>query len=105
MMALSFLVQIVKFSPENGSKSSKMAIFAILGQKTVRKWMLKYLSEFLFFRGMFNIFQRQLLKVSKTAKIFEVGQLHFAVELPPKVPKHPFLSFFCHYDQNRDFRQ
>jgi len=55
MVVLSFLVIDPIFSPKNGSKSSKIAIFANLGQKMVLLGTFPYLSEFLFVREMLNI--------------------------------------------------
>ena len=55
MVILSFLVIDPIFSPKNGSKTSKIAIFANLGQKISLFCTLPYLSEFLFVREMLNI--------------------------------------------------
>ena len=55
MVVLSFLVIDPIFSPKNGSKTSKIAIFANLGQKSALFCTLPYLSEFFFVREMLII--------------------------------------------------
>ena len=54
MMVLSILVIEAIFRLKNGKKTTKLPIFANLGQKTVKFGVSLYFSEFLFVLEMLN---------------------------------------------------
>jgi len=55
MVIFLFLVIDPIFSLKMGQKHQKLLFLPNLGQKTVRKWPLPYLSEFFVFRKMLNM--------------------------------------------------
>ena len=65
MMVLSFLVIEAIFRLKNDKKTTKLPIFANLGQKTGNFGVSIYLNEFLFVLEMLNTCQNYSLKVSK----------------------------------------